>query len=172
MCGHHNIYFVSQALVVPEKFQHILRVLNTNIDGKQKIMFALTAIKVSRKNSYLQFISFTIRIMLLEWKPSLENFWFWFEVRKMVSMSCWCEVWCVRVQLNQLSCSDTQQCVGKLWYFFWWYILILILSVPWCFGNYCWLALVLWFEYWSLSFQFFVLHRLVITPVHNTKKLS
>ncbi|KAM7451211.1 ribosomal protein S18 [Porites harrisoni] len=33
------------ALVVPEKFQHILRVLNTNIDGKQKIMFALTAIK-------------------------------------------------------------------------------------------------------------------------------
>lgn len=45
ICGHHNIYFVSQALVVPEKFQHILRVLNTNIDGKQKIMFALTAIK-------------------------------------------------------------------------------------------------------------------------------
>ena len=36
-----------QALVVPEKFQHILRVLNTNIDGKQKIMFALTSIKVS-----------------------------------------------------------------------------------------------------------------------------
>ena len=66
MCGHPNIYFVSQALVVPEKFQHILRVLNTNIDGKQKIMFALTAIKVSKKNSYLQFISFTIRIMLLE----------------------------------------------------------------------------------------------------------
>ncbi|XP_029182254.1 40S ribosomal protein S18 [Acropora millepora] len=33
------------ALVIPEKFQHILRVLNTNIDGKQKIMFALTNIK-------------------------------------------------------------------------------------------------------------------------------
>merc|ERR1719177_4306 len=33
------------ALVLPEKFQHILRVLNTNIDGKQKIMSALTAIK-------------------------------------------------------------------------------------------------------------------------------
>ncbi|KAJ7370138.1 ribosomal protein S18, S13 [Desmophyllum pertusum] len=32
-------------LVIPEKFQHILRVLNTNIDGKQKIMFALTSIK-------------------------------------------------------------------------------------------------------------------------------
>merc|ERR1711931_118116 len=33
------------ALVIPEKFQHILRVMNTNIDGKQKIMFALTSIK-------------------------------------------------------------------------------------------------------------------------------
>ncbi|WP_411025405.1 30S ribosomal protein S13, partial [Salmonella sp. s55004] len=28
-----------------EKFQHILRVLNTNIDGRCKIMYALTAIK-------------------------------------------------------------------------------------------------------------------------------
>ena len=28
-----------------EEFQHILRVLNTNVDGKQKIMFALTSIK-------------------------------------------------------------------------------------------------------------------------------
>lgn len=28
-----------------DDFQHILRVLNTNIDGKQKIVFALTAIK-------------------------------------------------------------------------------------------------------------------------------
>lgn len=28
-----------------EDFQHILRVLNTNVDGKQKIMFALTSIK-------------------------------------------------------------------------------------------------------------------------------
>lgn len=35
-----------QALVTPEKFQHILRVLNTNIDGKTKIMFGLTSIKV------------------------------------------------------------------------------------------------------------------------------
>lgn len=34
-----------QSLVLPEKFQHILRILNTNIDGKQKIMFAVTAIK-------------------------------------------------------------------------------------------------------------------------------
>jgi len=34
-----------QALVANEEFQHILRVLNTNVDGKQKIMFALTSIK-------------------------------------------------------------------------------------------------------------------------------
>eukprot|EP00127_Corallochytrium_limacisporum_P006359 Clim_evm70s225 gene=Clim_evmTU70s225 len=33
------------ALMVPEKFQHILRILNTNVDGRVKIMFALTAIK-------------------------------------------------------------------------------------------------------------------------------
>lgn len=37
----------SQSLVIPEKFQHILRVLNTNIDGRRKIAFAITAIKVS-----------------------------------------------------------------------------------------------------------------------------
>ena len=33
------------SLVVPEKFQHILRIMNTNIDGRQKIMYAMTAIK-------------------------------------------------------------------------------------------------------------------------------
>ncbi|KAI8055265.1 ribosomal protein S13 [Syncephalis plumigaleata] len=35
------------SLVVPEagQFQHILRLLNTNVEGKQRIMFALTAIK-------------------------------------------------------------------------------------------------------------------------------
>ncbi|XP_065829717.1 small ribosomal subunit protein uS13 [Oscarella lobularis] len=33
------------ALIVPEKFQHILRVMNTNIDGKHKVMFGLTAIR-------------------------------------------------------------------------------------------------------------------------------
>lgn len=33
------------AMVIPEGFQHILRVLGTNIDGKHKVMFALTAIK-------------------------------------------------------------------------------------------------------------------------------
>merc|ERR1712117_122183 len=33
------------SLIIPEKFQHILRVMNTNIDGKTKIMYAMTAIK-------------------------------------------------------------------------------------------------------------------------------
>ena len=30
---------------VAQDFQHILRVLNTNVDGKDKIMYALTRIK-------------------------------------------------------------------------------------------------------------------------------
>ena len=34
-----------QSLVIPDKFQHILRVMGTNIDGKRKVMFAMTAIK-------------------------------------------------------------------------------------------------------------------------------
>lgn len=36
---------IFQSLVIPEKFQHILRIMGTNIDGKRKVMFALTAIK-------------------------------------------------------------------------------------------------------------------------------
>ncbi|PKA64977.1 ARF guanine-nucleotide exchange factor GNOM [Apostasia shenzhenica] len=35
----------TKSLIANEDFQHILRVLNTNVDGKQKIMFALTSIK-------------------------------------------------------------------------------------------------------------------------------
>ena len=31
--------------MVPESYQHILRVMNTNIEGDRKIMYALTAIK-------------------------------------------------------------------------------------------------------------------------------
>ena len=39
---------------MPEKFQHILRVMNTNIDGKIKIPFALTSIKgVGRRFAYI-----------------------------------------------------------------------------------------------------------------------
>lgn len=48
-CNHgYSCTFPLQSLVIPEKFQHILRVLNTNIDGRRKIAFAITAIKVSR----------------------------------------------------------------------------------------------------------------------------
>merc|ERR1712032_1703020 len=32
------------SIVVGQDFQHILRILNTNIDGRTKVMFALTAI--------------------------------------------------------------------------------------------------------------------------------
>ena len=40
-----NFFLHFQSLVLPEKFQHILRVMNTNIDGKTKIMYAMTSIK-------------------------------------------------------------------------------------------------------------------------------
>lgn len=43
---------VLQSLVIPEKFQHILRIMNTNIDGKRKVGIAMTAIKgVGRRYS-------------------------------------------------------------------------------------------------------------------------
>lgn len=32
-------------MLQPEKFIHILRILNTNVNGKQKVMFALKNIK-------------------------------------------------------------------------------------------------------------------------------
>ncbi|KAK2119986.1 ribosomal 40S subunit protein S18B, partial [Saguinus oedipus] len=42
------------SLVVPEKFQHISRVLNTNIDGRRKIAFAITAIKgMGRRHAHV-----------------------------------------------------------------------------------------------------------------------
>ena len=41
-----NFIFVCvQSLLAPDSFTHILRVLNTNVDGKEKIMYALTAIR-------------------------------------------------------------------------------------------------------------------------------
>ncbi|KAK9405142.1 ral guanine nucleotide dissociation stimulator-like 2 [Crotalus adamanteus] len=44
----------AMSLVIPEKFQHILRVLNTNIDGRRKIAFAITAIKgVGRRYAHV-----------------------------------------------------------------------------------------------------------------------
>ena len=48
-------YLIQMSLVLPEQhqqFQHILRLLNTNVDGKRKIMYALTEIKgVGRRYS-------------------------------------------------------------------------------------------------------------------------
>uniref|UniRef100_A0A0N5ARB7 Small ribosomal subunit protein uS13 n=1 Tax=Syphacia muris TaxID=451379 RepID=A0A0N5ARB7_9BILA len=42
------------SLILPEKFQHIHRVLNTNIDGNRKVPFALTAIKgVGRRFAFV-----------------------------------------------------------------------------------------------------------------------
>lgn len=42
------------SFVIPEGFQHIHRVLNTNIDGNRKVPFALTAIKgVGRRFSHI-----------------------------------------------------------------------------------------------------------------------
>ncbi len=34
-----------QSLVSGDNFQHIIRVMNTNVDGRQKIMYAMTSIK-------------------------------------------------------------------------------------------------------------------------------
>lgn len=51
------------SLIMPEKFQHIHRVMNTNIDGNRKVPFALTAIKViyfSVKHEFLRIILFFI----------------------------------------------------------------------------------------------------------------
>merc|ERR1712087_315511 len=43
---YHLSYFkIAMAISVPEGFQHILRVMNTNIDGKVKIMYAMTSIR-------------------------------------------------------------------------------------------------------------------------------
>ncbi|THH04202.1 hypothetical protein EW145_g5695 [Phellinidium pouzarii] len=50
-----HIVYCTMSLVLPEahqQFQHILRLLNTNVDGKRKIMYALTEIKgVGRRYS-------------------------------------------------------------------------------------------------------------------------
>ncbi|TPX63553.1 hypothetical protein SpCBS45565_g06523 [Spizellomyces sp. 'palustris'] len=42
-----SVSMVDASITVPDKgqFQHILRLLNTNIDGKRKVMYALTHIK-------------------------------------------------------------------------------------------------------------------------------
>ena len=43
-----------QAIVVTENFEHILRIMGTNVDGRQRVMYALTAIPgVGRRYSNL-----------------------------------------------------------------------------------------------------------------------
>ena len=41
--------------------------------------------------------------------------------------------------------------------------------VSWCYGNYCYFALVSWCRHCSVSFQSFVLCHLVIAPVRKAK---
>ena len=42
------------AMMMTEDFQYVLRVLNTNVDGRQKIMYAMTSIKgIGRRMSNL-----------------------------------------------------------------------------------------------------------------------
>lgn len=46
--------YLKMSLVIPEKFQHILRIMSTNIDGKRKVPIAMTAIKgVGRRYSHV-----------------------------------------------------------------------------------------------------------------------
>jgi len=40
-----NPFFAKMSLISPDNFQHILRVMNTNLEGKRNTMFAITAIK-------------------------------------------------------------------------------------------------------------------------------
>jgi small subunit ribosomal protein S18e len=52
LCADRLCVCALQSLLLPENFTHILRVINTNVDGRQKIVFAMTAIKgVGRRYS-------------------------------------------------------------------------------------------------------------------------
>lgn len=68
-----------QSLIANEDFQHILRVLNTNVDGRQKIMFALTSIKgVGRRFANLVCkkadVDMSKRCGLEEYQPTIASF--------------------------------------------------------------------------------------------------
>ena len=61
------------SLIIPQNFQHILRVMNTNVDGKRNVMFALTAIKgIGRRYANLVLKKVTIGwvtvLFSLPWK--------------------------------------------------------------------------------------------------------
>jgi len=40
-----SFFLANMSLISPDNFQHILRVMNTNLEGKRNTMFAITAIK-------------------------------------------------------------------------------------------------------------------------------
>ena len=52
------------SLIIPGTFQHILRVMNTNIDGKRNIMFAMTAIKGCGRR-YANLVLKKVRLLLI-----------------------------------------------------------------------------------------------------------
>ena len=57
------------SLVVPPNFQHILRVLNTNIEGKTSVMFALTSIKGIGRRYFIKLS--VVSVWLLPGTPTL-----------------------------------------------------------------------------------------------------
>ena len=60
------------SLIIPGTFQHILRVMNTNIDGKRNIMFAMTAIKGCGRR-YANLVLKKVSLLFLLWVEAMEN---------------------------------------------------------------------------------------------------
>ena len=60
-------HLVKMSLIIGDDFQHILRVLNTNVDGRTKVMYALTQIKgIGRRFSNVERLRST-------WASALAN---------------------------------------------------------------------------------------------------
>ena len=77
------------SLVVPPNFQHILRVMNTNIDGKTSVMFALTSIKgIGRRYANLCLKKADIPLTRRAGELTEE------EVEKLITIM---QVWCCRL---------------------------------------------------------------------------
>ena len=69
------------AMLTCHSFQYIIRLLNTNVDGKQKVMYALTKIKgVGRRYSNLVCkkadVDLSKRYALGPWKNCSTKDWF------------------------------------------------------------------------------------------------
>lgn len=60
------------SLIIPGTFQHILRVMNTNIDGKRNIMFAMTAIKGCGRR-YANLVLKKVSLLFHLWVDALKN---------------------------------------------------------------------------------------------------